>query len=255
MVPMRRLELPQGYPYYHLKVARLPIPPQRHMLYKQRCDTIQAMKKQVQIRYLGPETAYPDATQAQENAVAALIAHTGPEVLFFAEHSSLYTSGTSADQADRLPLFPEIPTFETGRGGQLTYHGPGQRVLYPILDLGERGKDLRVYIRNLQSWVINTLDRFDIKGYIRDEVGVWVDTHTGPQKIAAIGVRVRQWVTFHGIALNVNPNLDHFKGIIPCGISQFGVTSMAALLHEINPAEVDRVLCEEFTKTFNCSLT
>lgn len=208
----------------------------------------------MQIRYLGPDTAYPDATEAQENAVAALIAHTASEVLFFAEHSPLYTSGTSADKADRLPLFPEIPTFETGRGGQLTYHGPGQRVLYPILDLRERGKDLRAYIRNLQGWVINTLARFGITGYIRDEVGVWVDTATGPQKIAAIGVRVRQWVTFHGIALNVNPNLEHFKGIIPCGISEFGVTSMAALLKEINPAEVDRVLQEEFAKTFNAEL-
>lgn len=212
------------------------------------------MKKQVQIRYLGPETAYPDATQAQENAVAALIAHTGPETLFFAEHSPLYTAGTSADMAQRLPLFPEIPVYETGRGGKLTYHGPGQRVLYPILDLRERGKDLRTYIRSLQGWIISTLAHFGIKGYIRDEVGVWVDTPQGPQKIAAIGVRVRQWVTFHGIALNVNPNLEHFKGIVPCGISEFGVTSMATLVPNINPAEVDRVLKEEFEKTFSVKL-
>ena len=212
------------------------------------------MKKQVQIRYLGPDTAYPDATQAQENAVAALIAYTGPETLFFAEHSPLYTAGTSADMAQRLPLFPEIPVYETGRGGKLTYHGPGQRVLYPILDLRERGKDLRTYIRSLQGWIIATLTHFDIKGYIRDEVGVWVDTPQGPQKIAAIGVRVRQWVTFHGIALNVNPNLEHFKGIVPCGISEFGVTSMATLVPNINPAEVDRVLKEEFEKTFSAKL-
>lgn len=213
------------------------------------------MKKQVQIRYLGPEFAYPDATAAQEEAVAALIEHAGPEVLFFVEHSPLYTAGTSANMADRLPLFPEIPVYDSGRGGQLTYHGPGQRVLYPILDLRERGKDLRVYIRNLQAWVIATLARFGIKGYIRDEVGVWVDTDLGPQKIAAIGVRVRQWVTFHGVALNVNPNLEHFKGIVPCGITQFGVTSMAALLGKINPAEVDRVLQEEFEKVFGSSMS
>jgi len=224
------------------------------MLYKRECDTIHRMKIQVQFRCLGPETPYPEATQLQENAANALIAHTGPETLFFVEHPALYTAGTSAQMTDRLPLFPEIPVFESGRGGQLTYHGPGQRVLYPILDLRVRGKDLRAYIRQLQTWIINTLQHFGIQGYIRDEVGVWVDTPSGPQKIAAIGVRVRQWVTFHGVALNVNPNLEHFKGIVPCGISQFGVTSMADQLDRINPAEVDRVLKEEFQKTFNCNL-
>lgn len=224
------------------------------MLYKRDCDTIHGMKTQVQFRILGPETPYPNATQLQENAANALIAHAGPETLFFVEHPALYTAGTSAQLTERLPLYPEIPVFESGRGGKLTYHGPGQRVLYPVLDLRKRGKDLRAYIRKLQEWMIATLNHFGIQGYIRDEVGVWVETPTGPQKIAAIGVRVRQWVTFHGIALNINPNLEHFKGIVPCGISQFGVTSMAALLGKINPAEVDQVLRDEFAKIFNCNL-
>lgn len=224
------------------------------MLYKRRCDTIHRMKTQVQLRTLGPDTPYPAATQQQEAAAHALIDHQGPETLFFVTHPALYTAGTSAKMTDRLPLFSEIPVYDTGRGGQLTYHGPGQRVLYPVLDLRERGRDLRAYIDLLQQWIIQTLSIFGIEGVKRDAVGVWVNTPQGPQKIAAIGVRVRQWVTFHGVALNVAPELAHFQGIVPCGITDQGVTSMAALLGAIDPQAVDQVLREKFAEVFNATL-
>ena len=176
----------------------------------------------------------------------------GREKLFFVEHAPVYTAGSSAVDADYLGV-NQIPVIKTGRGGKLTYHGPGQRVVYPIIDLRKRGRDLRQYISALQNWLIESLGEFGIDAYTTDDVGVWVSTHRGEEKIAAIGVRVRKWIAFHGIALNVHPNLEHFKGIIPCGIQNKSVTSMAALGVDVGMAEVDRVLLEKFEEIFSLS--
>lgn len=167
-------------------------------------------KGQLHIEYWGQDLPYPDAVARQEAAVADVL-NGGQEKLFMVEHAPLYTAGSSAIPADYLG-YKDIPVYPSGRGGQYTYHGPGQRVAYPILDLRERGRDLRKYIHSLQEWLILTLADFGVEGYRRDEVGVWVDVQGQPHKIAAIGVRVRKWVTFHGIALNVCPDLSHFQG-------------------------------------------
>lgn len=202
-----------------------------------------------ELRYIGQDTPYLDVLAQQEETVAGILAGTAPETLLMVEHPPLYTAGSSAAEGDYLG-YQGIPVIHTGRGGKFTYHGPGQRVAYPILDLRPRDRDLRRYISTLQQWLIDSLAEFDITAHTRDEVGVWVDTPQGPQKIAAIGVRVRKWIAFHGIALNIHPDLTHFRGIVPCGISQFGVTSMAALGVNATMAEVDAVLLKNFKKSF-----
>ncbi|WP_339614121.1 lipoyl(octanoyl) transferase LipB, partial [uncultured Parvibaculum sp.] len=174
--------------------------------------------------------------------------------IWLLEHPPLYTAGTSADERDLLTP-GRFPVFKTGRGGQYTYHGPGQRVAYVMLDLKRRKPDVRAYVQDLERWLIAALERFNVKGEIReDRVGVWVRRpEKGPgreDKIAAIGVRLRRWVTFHGISLNVDPDLDHFTGIVPCGISQHGVTSLADLGHLVSIPEVDMVLRETFDEVF-----
>jgi len=178
---------------------------------------------------------YPDATAWMEQQVAGIAAGTAEEALWFLEHPPLYTAGTSAKQSDLLQP-NRFPVYDVGRGGEYTYHGPGQRVVYALIDLNKRGKDVRAYVKRLEQWVIDTLAADDIDGAIRPgRVGVWVKTGQNAlgepteEKIAAIGVRVRKWITFHGIAINVSPDLEHFSGIVPCGLSQFGVTSFAAL--------------------------
>ncbi|MCW0232154.1 MAG: lipoyl(octanoyl) transferase LipB [Ferrovibrio sp.] len=199
---------------------------------------------------------YPDALAAMEARVAEIRAGTAPEAIWLLEHPPLYTAGTSAKAADLLN--PQFPVFETGRGGQYTYHGPGQRVAYLMLDLGRRGRDVRAFVCRMEDWVIASLARFNVKGAIRDgRVGVWVErpdqgppSEKGPgreDKIAAIGVRVRHWITFHGLSLNVEPNLDHYGGIVACGIQKtaaepFGVTSLADLGLTPTLPEVDLVL-------------
>jgi len=204
------------------------------------------------IEYINPEMPYLDVVARQETAVADILQNNGPERLFFCEHTPVYTLGSSAKESDVLGK-SDIPVVKTGRGGQVTYHGPGQRVVYPILDLRKRERDIRAYIRQLQKCLTETLAELGIHAYCRDEIGVWVDTDRGPEKIAAIGVRVRKWITFHGIALNVNPNLDHFKGIVPCGISDMGVTSLKKLGVNVTMEEVDKVLIKNFEKTFSTS--
>ena len=195
--------------------------------------------------------AYPEAVAAMEKRVADMIAGNAPELVWMLEHPSLYTSGTSARAGDLLDR-NRFPVYEAGRGGQFTYHGPGQRIAYVMLDLKRRdAMDVRAYVQALEAWVIAALARFGVAGNIREgRVGVWVETPRGEAKIAAIGIRIRKWVTFHGISLNVAPDLSHYQGIVPCGISEFGVTSLAALGLEVSMSEVDAVLREEFTRYF-----
>lgn len=197
----------------------------------------------------GTDVPYTVCTERQEQQVAAILDGSGSEAIFFCEHAPVYTAGSSADEADYKGN-NDIPVVPTGRGGKHTYHGPGQRVVYPILDLRTRNRDLRAYICALQDWLVKSLAEFGIEAFCRDEVGVWVTTPKGEAKIAAIGVRVRKWVTFHGIALNVHPNMQHFGGIVPCGIADKGVTSLHELGVTASMDEVDKVLKEKFTSIF-----
>lgn len=173
--------------------------------------------------------AYPDTVNAMERHVAAILDGTQGEEIWLLEHPPLYTAGTSAKPQDLLN--PRFPVFESGRGGQYTYHGPGQQIAYLMLDLNKRGKDVRRYVWLLEEWLIRTLADFGVTALRREgRVGLWVERSNGvDDKIAAIGVRVRRWITLHGIALNVNPDLSHYAGIVPCGIREHGITSLAAL--------------------------
>src|ERR1700761_2496460 len=198
---------------------------------------------------------YPEAVAAMESRVAAIAAGEAPELVWLLEHPPLYTAGTSGNSGDLLEA--RFPLFATGRGGQLTYHGPGQRVAYVMLDLKRRRPDVRAYVASLEAWIIRTLAAFNIRGERReDRVGVWVrrpDKGCGHEdKIAAIGVRLRRWVSFHGISLNVEPDLTHFDAIVPCGVvdPRYGVTSFADLGHLVSMAEVDIALRQSFIDVF-----
>lgn len=194
---------------------------------------------------------YRNAVEWMEDRVAAIRAGATDECVWLLEHPPLYTAGTSARSDDLLD--PRFPVFETGRGGQYTYHGPGQRVAYVMLDLKKRQSepDLKKYIWQLEQWIIKTLDEFDITGERREgRVGIWVPG-TVEKKIAAIGVRVRHWVTYHGIALNLHPDLSHFGGIVPCGISEHGVTSIHDQGHDdITMDDLDSALKKAFFEIF-----
>lgn len=194
---------------------------------------------------------YPEAIAEMERLVAGIRAGTEPETVWLLEHPPLYTAGTSARPEDLLDT-AALPVFETGRGGQYTYHGPGQRIAYVMLDLGRRGNDLRGYVCDLENWIIATLAHFNVRGERREgRVGVWVAREGGREdKIAAVGVRVRRWVTFHGISLNVDPDLGHYDGIVPCGIREHGVTSLADLGQPAAMAEVDMALRAGFDPLF-----
>ena len=209
----------------------------------------------VEWRVAAMPVGYPEAVAAMEARVAAIAAGTEAEEVWLVEHPPLYTAGTSADASDLLNA-DRFPVHRTGRGGQYTYHGPGQRVAYVMLDLGRRGPDLRKYVRGLEEWIIRSLAAFGVAGERRDGlVGVWVATPAGYDKIAAIGIRVRRWVSFHGIAINVDPDLDHFTGIVPCGVRGAGVTSLRALGVDAAMAEVDAVLRRAFEAEFGPTLT
>lgn len=199
---------------------------------------------------------YEAAVAAMEARAAAIAAGEAGELVWLLEHPPLYTAGVSA-KADDLLTPDRFPVFKTGRGGQFTYHGPGQRVGYVMLDLRERGRDVTRFVADLERWIIGALDRFNVVGEIRDgRVGVWVERKSPgwqrEDKIAAIGVRLRKWISFHGIALNVEPNLEHFSGITPCGISapQFGVTSLVDLGLPISMHEADAALRASFENVF-----
>ncbi|MBB2715199.1 UNVERIFIED_ORG: lipoyl(octanoyl) transferase [Rhizobium etli] len=202
--------------------------------------------------------AYEEAVEAMEREVAA-IAEGGDELVWLVEHPPLYTAGTSANAGD-LVQPDRFPVFATGRGGEYTYHGPGQRVAYVMLDLKRRRQDVRAFVAALEEVVIRTLDMMNVRGERReDRVGVWVrrpekpllaDGTMAEDKIAALGIRLRKWVTFHGLSLNVDPDLDHFSGIVPCGISAYGVTSLVDLGLPVMMAEVDISLRAAFETVF-----
>lgn len=199
--------------------------------------------------------AYPDAIAAMEARVAAIADGQAPELVWLLEHPPLYTAGTSAKAADLLAA--QFPVFETGRGGQYTYHGPGQRIAYAMLDLKQRRPDVRAYVASLEEWIIRTLAHFNVTGERReDRVGVWVrrpDKGDGYEdKIAAIGVRLKRWVAFHGISINVDPDLTHFSGIVPCGVGdpRYGVTSLVDLGLPVTMHDLDLALRQAFDEVF-----
>jgi lipoyl(octanoyl) transferase len=203
---------------------------------------------------------YPEAMAAMEARVADIAAYKASELVWLLEHPPIYTSGTSGRPADLLD--PRFPLFTTGRGGQLTYHGPGQRVAYVMLDLKRRRPDVRAYVAGLEEWIIRTLAAFNVRGERReDRVGVWVNrSDKGPgfeDKIAAIGVRLRRWVSFHGIAINVDPDLTHFEAIVPCGVAdpRYGVTSLVDLGHPVTMPDVDIALRQAFEEVFDAAKT
>lgn len=193
---------------------------------------------------------YPDALAAMDERAAAIREGRAPELLWLLEHPPLYTAGTSARREDLLTH--RFPVYEAGRGGQYTYHGPGQRVVYLQLDLKARQPDLRLYVRCLEEWIIQTLARFQVKGERREgRVGIWVPREGGREdKIAAIGVRVRRWVTLHGISINLDPDLSHFDGIVPCGIREHGVTSLVDLGLPVTLQDLDIALRDTFENIF-----
>ncbi len=203
---------------------------------------------------------YPEALAFMEARVAAISAGEADEAIWLLEHPPLYTAGTSARIEDLVEP-DRFPVYEAGRGGQYTYHGPGQRVVYVMLDLNKRGRDVRCFVRRLEQWVIATLASFNVKGEIRDgRVGVWVtrpDRAPGPDgapaedKIAAIGIKLRRWVSFHGISINVEPDLSHFGGIVPCGIRDHGVTSLVDLGLPVTMDDLDAVLRQKFEEIFD----
>lgn len=190
--------------------------------------------------------AYERAMAEMEARVEAIRAGGAGELVWLLQHPPLLTAGTSADIAELLDP-GRFPVYEAGRGGRFTYHGPGQRVVYAVLDLKRRRQDLRWYVHNLEEWVIRSLAAFGVKGERREgRVGIWVVTRDGEKKIGAIGVRVRRWVAYHGIAINVAPELGHFQAIVPCGIAEFGVTSLADLGVRAGMADLDRELARVF---------
>lgn len=204
-------------------------------------------------------TSYEDALAFMEARVDAISRGEADECIWLLEHPPLYTAGTSAQLEDLVD--PErFPVYEAKRGGQYTYHGPGQRVAYVMLDLNKRGKDVRQFVHKLEAWVIDTLDSFNVKGEIREgRVGVWVTRPEKPlsitgevaeDKIAAIGIRLRKWVSFHGISINVEPDLEHFTGIVPCGITEHGVTSLVDLGLPVMMEDLDVALKAAFERNF-----
>jgi lipoyl(octanoyl) transferase len=199
--------------------------------------------------------AYPDAVAAMEARAAAIAEGRAGELVWLLEHPPLYTAGVSAKPADLLDP-QRFPVFETGRGGQFTYHGPGQRVAYVMLDLTRRRKDVRAFVAALEAWVIAALAQFNVDGQVRPgRVGVWVERRPPgapprEDKIAAIGVKLRRWVSFHGVSLNVEPDLTHFSGIVPCGVVQHGVTSLVDLGLPVTLDEADSALRTAFVEVF-----
>ena len=197
---------------------------------------------------------YEAAVAAMEARAAAIAAGEAGELVWLLEHPPLYTAGVSSKDGDLLDT-ARFPVHRSGRGGQFTYHGPGQRVVYVMLDLNQRGKDVRTFVRGLEQWIIGALGEFGVPADVREgRVGVWVE-RKGPgwareDKIAAIGVKVRKWVSFHGISLNVEPDLDHFSGIVPCGIVQHGVTSLVDMGVPATMAEADEALRTSFRQVF-----
>ena len=205
------------------------------------------------------KVAYETALAKMDNHVEKMIQGEAGEKIWLLEHPSLYTAGTSADRQDLVEP-NRFPVFETKRGGQYTYHGPGQRVVYVMLDLNKRGKDVKKFVKHLETWIILTLSEFNVIGQSRDgRVGIWVERPDKPlenngalkeDKIAAIGVRLRKWITLHGLSINLDPDLSHFEGIVPCGIREHGVTSLVDLGLPVSMHDLDNALKKSFSEVF-----
>jgi len=205
------------------------------------------------------EVSYPSAVKKMDNHVNKMISGEAGEKIWLVEHPPLYTAGTTADERDLVEP-NRFPVFKTKRGGQYTYHGPGQRVVYVMLNLNNRGKDVKKFVENLEAWIIHTLAEFNVIGQSRSgRVGIWVERPDKPksfngdleeEKIAAIGVRLRKWITFHGLSINVDPDLTHFQGIVPCGIKEHGVTSLVDLGLPVSMTDLDIALTKSFSKVF-----
>lgn len=202
---------------------------------------------------------YPDAVRLMKKRVKSILEGREQELLWFLEHPPIYTAGTSSRDEDLINQF-NFPVFATGRGGQYTYHGPGQRVVYVMLDLNMRGKSIRGFVNKLQDWIILTLSDYQVAGKANsDRIGIWVDPQENKlgcsfddeRKIAALGIRIRKWITFHGISININPELKHFSGIVPCGVRDYGVTSLSELGIEVTTQEFDERLIENFKLVFD----
>ena len=209
------------------------------------------MSAELEWRVSDELVAYPDAVAEMEARVRAIATGEAKELIWLLEHPPLYSAGTSADISDLVE--PErFDVFESGRGGQYTYHGPGQRVVYVMLDLRKRGRDISAFVRKLEQWMIETLADFDVVAERRcGRVGVWVAHADGrEEKIGAIGIRLKKWISFHGIAINVNPDLSHFAGIVPCGIADHGVTSLQALGKHVDMSMLDERLAHHFNRIF-----
>ncbi|WP_353347215.1 lipoyl(octanoyl) transferase LipB [Aquicoccus sp. SU-CL01552] len=219
----------------------------------------QARRRMVEWKITDGLTGYAEAVAFMEARAAEIAAGTAEECIWLLEHPPLYTAGTSARRED-LTDPDRFPVFESKRGGQYTYHGPGQRVIYVMLDLNRRGRDVRRFVQLLENWVIAALAEFNVTGHIRDgRVGVWVERPEKPRtvtgamaedKIAAIGIRLRKWVSFHGISINVDPELEHFTGIVPCGITEYGVTSLVDLGLPVTMDDLDVALRRSFEQVF-----
>lgn len=207
------------------------------------------VKTQPEWKISDSPVAYPEALALMEARAAAIADGSQGEMIWLLEHPPIYTAGTSANDDDLIDA--RFPVYRTGRGGQFTYHGPGQRVGYAMLDLKQRKPDVRAYVQDLEQWLIEALALFNVKGERREgRVGIWVQRGMKEDKIAALGVRIKRWVTFHGVALNVDPDLSHFTGIVPCGVKAHGVTSLADLGIMVSTADVDVALKQSFKKIF-----
>lgn len=194
---------------------------------------------------------YQEALEFMEARIAQIHKGEKSELVWFLEHPPIYTGGSSAESEDLINDL-NLPVYHTGRGGQYTYHGPGQRVVYLMLDLRKRGEDLRKYVADLEDWIIASLAEIGLPSKKREgRIGIWtIDKNNKEAKIAAIGIRVRKWITYHGIAINVKPNLEHYNGIIPCGIKEFGVTSLNELGYDIPYQKLDSILKSKFNEFF-----
>lgn len=212
------------------------------------------LKEKIEWKITPGLTDYTKAVEFMEERVRLIQENKAPQLIWLVEHPPLYTAGVSARDADLLSN--KFPVYKTNRGGKHTYHGPGMRIIYVMLDLKKvfapQNPDVAEFVKMLENWVINVLARLGIKGEIRkDRVGIWVmDENGNENKIAALGIKIKKWVSYHGIAINIAPDLMHFQGIVPCGISEFGVTSLAKLNNSISSNEFDQLLEEEFYKVF-----
>ncbi len=216
-----------------------------------RTDTPRTDTLGIEWRISENQIDYPDALSFMESRANEIFSGDAPQTIWLLEHPPLYTAGTSASSEDLVDP-DRFPVYDAGRGGQYTYHGPGQRVAYAMLDLSLYNKDVRKYVFNLEEWIIRTLSKFNVKGERREgRVGIWIDRGNGREdKIAAIGVRVRKWVSFHGIAINLDPDLSHFDGIVPCGIQEHGVTSLVDLGLCVSMEDLDVAMKEAFYEVF-----